>query len=114
MGRKSSSQSEETFIQGFIRQTELEAFPNTNPAVIWNKIEYLGIEPVLLLAVTLIPKAHAIERLFSYVFRYDDTFIIGFFESPSSIGSEFTRQATLNILKPLIPLGASSNHGGQM
>ena len=107
MGRKSSSQSEETFIQGFIRQTELEAFPNTNPAVIW-------IELVLLLAVTLIPKVHTIERLFSYVFRYDDTFIIGFFESPSSIGSEFTRQATLNILKPLIPLGASSNHGGQM
>ena len=57
---------------------------------------------VLLLAATLIlSKSHAIERLFHYIFLYDDTFIISFFEPKDSLGSEFTTQDTLDTLKPL-------------
>ena len=41
-------------------KTELEAFPNTNPAITWNKIENLDMELVLLPAITLILKARAI------------------------------------------------------
>ena len=82
--------------------TELEAFPNINPAVIWNSIENLDMELVLLFTVTLILKAHAIERLYCYVSRCDDNFIISSFESPSSIGFEFTPQDMLDTLKPLI------------
>ena len=55
----------------------------------------------LLLAITLMLNARAIERLFQYVFRYDDTFIINSHYSNSTLGSDFTPQDMLDTLRPL-------------
>ena len=44
-------------------------------------IEKLEMDDQLLVAVTLILKARIIERLFHYVFRYEDTFIINSYDS---------------------------------
>ena len=76
-------------------------YPNYNPAVIWKRIENLEMDDQLLLAITLILKVRCIERLFRYVFRYDDTFIINSYESDNAIGSEFTPQDILDTLKPM-------------
>ena len=76
-------------------------YPNYNPAVIWKRIENLELDDQLLLAITLILKVRCIERLFRYLFRYDDTFIINSHESDHAIGSDFTPQDMLDTLKPM-------------
>ena len=76
-------------------KNDFESYPNTNPAILSNKIEELDMEDVVLLAASLVLKACAIERLFCYVSRYNDTFIVSSFESSSSTGSEITPQDTL-------------------
>ena len=76
---------------------EFLTFPNTNPAVMWRRIEKLDMDASLLLAVTLILKVRCIECLFRYVFRY----IINSYDSTDTLGSEFTPQDMLDTLKPL-------------
>ena len=80
---------------------QFENYPNSNPAVIWRRIENLEMNDQLLFAMTLILKVRCIERLFRYMFRYDDTFIINSHESDNAIGSEFTPQDMLDTLKPM-------------
>ena len=67
----------------------------------WRRIKNLELDNQLLFTITLILKARCIERLFRYVFHYDDTFIINSYESTNAIGSEFTPQDMLDTLKPM-------------